>query len=92
VEIVSKGHGSIIQPYIVIKGDSLKPYIKSIMTNDLQRLSIPILFDSEYAFYNHYEMSSELLSTPITIVTLITCIIDRGHCYCMTPSASLLLS
>jgi hypothetical protein len=31
------------------------------MTNDLQRLSVPILFDSEYAFYNQYEMGSELL-------------------------------
>ncbi len=47
--------------HIVIKGDTLKPHIKSIMTNDLQRLSIPILFDSEYAFYNQYEMGSELL-------------------------------
>ena len=31
------------------------------MTNDLQRFSIPILFDSEYALYNQYEMDSELL-------------------------------
>jgi hypothetical protein len=31
------------------------------MTNDLQRLSMPILFDSEYACYNQYEMGSELL-------------------------------
>jgi hypothetical protein len=61
VEIVSERYGSIIQPYIVIKGDSLKPHIKSIMINDLQRLSIPILFDCEYAFYNQYEMGSELL-------------------------------
>jgi hypothetical protein len=31
------------------------------MTNDLQRLSMPILlFDSEYALYNQYEMGSEL--------------------------------
>ena len=62
-EIVLERYGSIIQPYVVIKGDSLKPHIKSIMTNDLQRLSIPIplLFDSEYAFYNQYEMGSELL-------------------------------
>ena len=60
-EIISKRYSSIIQPYIVIKGDSLNPHIKSRMTNDLQRLSVPILFDSEYAFYNQYEMGSELL-------------------------------
>ena len=61
LQIVSKHHGSIIQPYVVIKGDSLKPSIKSIVTNDLQRLSIPIIFDSEYAFYNQFEMGSEFL-------------------------------
>lgn len=60
-ETVSKRYSSIIKPYIVIKGDSLNPNIKSRMTNDLQRLSIPILFDSEYAFHNQYEMGSELL-------------------------------
>jgi hypothetical protein len=59
--LVSERYGGVVQPYIVIEGDSLKPHIKSIMTNDLQRLSIPVLFDSEYAFYNQYEMGSELL-------------------------------
>jgi hypothetical protein len=53
MEIVSKHYGSIIQPYTVIKGDSLKPHIKSIVTNDLQRLSVPILFDSEYCLRGH---------------------------------------
>jgi hypothetical protein len=30
------------------------------MTNDLQGLSIPILVDSEYAFYNQYEIGCKL--------------------------------